>query len=283
MKFVLASALTAIAIGNSSSVQALDCAKVSTPVEKSLCASPDLKRADAAMGAEYFKLLRRTTDPEFHDALIRSQRRWLTARSRGLGVSDSDDVADQREALLKVTRDRADFLRAAGPIRAMERQREVASTDSGGSFAGFRTSCYFLPPPHSEWIYACFGTVHRQHRDRICSLTTDWASGHESEYRLVSVVGSSTPTPVASCSIGYAATTERCPDAADDAAATADARWNTKPGSRDGSSAPGTGGLWKYDPDIQGDIADQPWMHECLSAAVYPPSRVGRSESTTGK
>jgi uncharacterized protein YecT (DUF1311 family) len=46
-------------------------------VEKLFCATLELKKADEAMSAAYCKLLRRTSDPELHEALIRSQRRWL--------------------------------------------------------------------------------------------------------------------------------------------------------------------------------------------------------------
>ena len=52
----------------------LDCAKASTPVEKLFCVTPELNKADEAMSAAYFKLVRSATNPEFHDALIRSQR-----------------------------------------------------------------------------------------------------------------------------------------------------------------------------------------------------------------
>jgi uncharacterized protein len=72
--------LTALCVGYALPVHALDCAKASQPVEKLFCGTTKLKQADDAMSAAYFKLLRETTDPEFHDALIRSRRRWSVAR-----------------------------------------------------------------------------------------------------------------------------------------------------------------------------------------------------------
>jgi uncharacterized protein len=47
---------------------ALDCTKASLPLEKLICTTPDLKRADEEMGTAYFKLLRATADPDFHEA-----------------------------------------------------------------------------------------------------------------------------------------------------------------------------------------------------------------------
>ena len=42
------------------------------------------------MSAAYFKLLRETTDPDFHEALIRGQRRWLEMRSHGANRFEED-------------------------------------------------------------------------------------------------------------------------------------------------------------------------------------------------
>src|SRR4051812_25402698 len=76
--------------------QAIDCAKASSKTEKIICATPQLKKADDAMGAAYYALLRRTTDPDYHEALIRSQRRWLKDRSLGVPRFDGqeDDEPD---------------------------------------------------------------------------------------------------------------------------------------------------------------------------------------------
>ena len=57
----------------SASVDRIDLAKASGPIEKMLCSTAELKKADDDMSAAYFKLLRETKDPDFHAALIRSQ------------------------------------------------------------------------------------------------------------------------------------------------------------------------------------------------------------------
>ncbi|QOZ35504.1 lysozyme inhibitor LprI family protein [Bradyrhizobium sp. CCBAU 53421] len=263
----------------SSPALALDCARASLPVDKLICATPKLKQADAAMSAAYFKLLRETTDHEFHDALVLSQRRWIAVRSQGAdryGQAE-DDKTDDREVLLKVTRDRLTRLQTTEPIRAMERQREIVAKDGGGSFAGYRTSCVLLPPPYGGWSYGCWGEAHRQNNDRVCSVEMVWASGHMTEYRLVSILKGGEPNPVATCSIGPDTTSARCPEPGDNATIWGDVRWNTNPASSNDLPPPYTGDLWKYDPDIDVDAIDQPWMHDCLFAASYPPAGSSRA------
>ena len=166
----------------------------------------------------------------------------------------------------------------------MEKQQATVSRISGGRFAGFDTSCSILSPPFSDWSYACFGTEHRQHRERICSLRTDWASGHSTHYRLLSVVTNGEPKAVASCSYGYAETTELCPHSDDDPEIKAIAHWNTNPKPENSYPVSRVGALWKYDPDF--DLYDddtQPWMHDCLFAVSYPPREVSRSDPAPAK
>ena len=279
MKLSAVLALGALVILHPAPAHSLDCAKATAPVEKQFCANPELRKADEAMSTAYFKLLRGSANPEFREALTRSQRRWLKERSETPGFDAfKDDPAEGRKALLKMTRDRQQFLRAAGPIEAMEEQKEAGSKASGGSFAGYDTSCSFLPPPYGDWLYACFGTVHRQHRDRICSLRTEWASGHATEYRLVSLLTKGEPKPVASCSTGYAGTREQCPEPDDDAETKAIAHWNTNPLPANSYSVARAAGLWKYDPDIRLSNEGQLWMDDCLFASSYPPAEVSRPD-----
>jgi len=49
---------------------AIDCSRASTEVEKLICGDKDLKSADAALGATYFKLLKSIKDKEVHDPLF---------------------------------------------------------------------------------------------------------------------------------------------------------------------------------------------------------------------
>jgi uncharacterized protein YecT (DUF1311 family) len=269
MKLASVLVLGALVVAPPRPVQALDCGRASLPVEKLICATPELKKADDAMGAAYFKLLQTTANPDFHEALIRSQRRWLEARSHGpdrFGQAE-DDKTDDRDK----------FLREAEPIRTMEEQRKITAKDSGGSLAGYEYeahSCFFLPPPYGNWNYLCLGAAHRQHHDRVCSVAVSWESG-TTEHRLVSVLKSGEPKPVASCSTGHASIDKQCPDPDDADDIKAIARWNTNPGSDD-LPIPHAGRLWKYDPDSEPGLTDQPWMRDCLFASTYPPPEVSR-------
>lgn len=256
-----------------SPVYALDCTKASSPGEKLFCATPKLKKADEAMSAAYFKVLRETTDPEFHDALIRSQRRWLEVREHSpdrFGQAEGD-TTDDREILFKVTYDRMMYLRTGEPILTMEQQRKLRLQDSGGAFAGYKAHCVFQPPPYGNWDYECWGETSRQHNDRICSSVMEWASGHMTEYRAVSVLKSGEPKVAATCSTGYATTNEQCPLPDADVWNKLDSRWNTAPAPSDTLPTFDTVDLWKYDPEISPNETDPRWMQDCLLAPTYPP------------
>jgi uncharacterized protein YecT (DUF1311 family) len=273
--------VTSLVLASICPAHALDCANASLKVEKLICTSPTLKKADAAMSAAYFKLLRDTTDPEFHEALIRSQRRWIQARSGGVprsdGVDGEDVESDDRKVLLKITKDRLEFLKGSEPIRTMEQQRKSVSEYSGGPFAGYETAfCNFLPPRFSDWTYVCWATTHRQNKDRICSVREDWATGHTTERRLVSVVTNGAAKPVASCHTGYAGIT--CPDPENIELAGVAAHWNTNPQpAMSDLTSPRAGSLWKYDPDGPGGY-DASWMRDCLFAPTYPPADVSQPD-----
>jgi uncharacterized protein YecT (DUF1311 family) len=282
MKLGFLAASCAFVLVHPSSVHALDCAKASSPVDKLICATPELKKADEEMGAAYFKLLREATDPDFHEALIQSQRRWLKVRSFGpdrFGAAEQDKT-DDREVLLQMTRDRLIFLRTAEPIRVMEQERKILSQDSGGPFAGFKTSCVLQPPPYGNWTYECWGEAQRQNKDRLCSSAMAWASGHMTEYRLVSILKDAAPKIVVVCSTGDSSEGADCPDSNDDTSTKSASHWTTDP-TRFGNflPTPHADDLWKYDPDIRPDQIDQQWMHDCLFAPVYPSPEASQPNS----
>jgi uncharacterized protein YecT (DUF1311 family) len=273
MKSWFAAVLCLIGLSYPSWVYALDCSKASSPVEKLICSTPELKRTDEAMSASYFKLLRETTDPDFHEALIRSQRRWLEMRLRGpdrFGQAQSD-ATDDREILLKMTRERLAALQTAKPIHMLELQRKIASEDGGGKFAGYRTYCVLQPPPYGNWGYECWGDTLRQHNDRICSSVEEWSSGHMTEYRTVSILKNGEPRAVATCSTGYNTTDDLCPESGADVGGTLDAHWNTRPDTSEPLPTSQVADFRKFDADIDPSATDQEWMHECLFTSSYPP------------
>ncbi|CCD84132.1 conserved protein of unknown function [Bradyrhizobium sp. ORS 285] len=257
--------------------QALDCAKAQQPVDKIICATPELRKADEAMSAAYFKLLRETTDPEFHEALIRSQRRWLKTRSGGVdrfGAAENDSEAQLSDAriLLDLTRGRAYQLQSGAFTRALERQRQIVAKDSGGAFAGYDpASCFFSPPPYGNWNYTCLSSMYRQHQDRICSVSLEWASGHISETRSLDVVKDGLASPKASCAIRDFAGDDKCPEPDDDADTKDIAHWTIASPGAASVPAPTPERRWKYDPDADARLDNQPWMQDCLFAPVFPP------------
>ncbi|GLH77398.1 hypothetical protein SSBR45G_23060 [Bradyrhizobium sp. SSBR45G] len=283
MKVVSCAALLVSGLALAPEARALDCKNAQQPVDKIICATPALRKADDAMSAAYFKLLRETTDPEFHEALVRSQRRWLKVRSGGVdrfGAAENDPDAQQSDAsiLLDLTRSRADQLQRGELIRTMEGQRKIVARDSGGAFAGFDpASCFFSPPPYGNWSYTCLSGAYRQHQDRICSVSLEWASGHITEVRRLDVVKDGRASPKASCAIGYSANDDKCPEPDDDAEAKRMAHWAVVPSGAAGTAAPAPDKRWKYDPDADDRLADQPWMEDCLFAPVFPPPSQSRS------
>ena len=70
---------------------AMQCARASTPLEKTLCSDGQLAAADRAMAKAYFKLLHAIDDPSIRTSLVASQRRWLAARESDLGELDQAD------------------------------------------------------------------------------------------------------------------------------------------------------------------------------------------------
>jgi uncharacterized protein YecT (DUF1311 family) len=273
-----------LAIAQPFPAAALDCAKASQPIEKMLCSTAELRKADDDMSAAYFNLLRETRDPDFRAALIRSQQRWLKNRllgPAGWRMGDNDDPLDDREVLLTWTRERLEFLASGRPIRAMEDQRKTNAKDSGEPFEGYTAHCNFLPPRWASgaWIYECWGAMYRQRRDRICSVSQMWASGHMTDFRLVSVVRNGKPTAVAGCSIGYATTDEPCPEPFQLDSLKPVAHWTTDPDVQaEVERVPDPKELWKYDPDLGQWLYNQPWMDECLSAPVFPPPESSRPD-----
>jgi uncharacterized protein YecT (DUF1311 family) len=289
MKIEFLSALCALVLVYPSPVWSLNCEKASSKVDKMLCSTPKLKKADEEMSAAYFQLLRETTDPEFHDALIRSQRRWLEIREHGpdrFGQAEGD-TTDDREILYSITYARMTFFGASEPIRNMEQQRAIRFKDSGGAFNGYNTYCVIQPPPYGKWNYDCWGDTLRQHNDRICSLITEWASGHKTDYRAVSVLKDGERKVVATCSTGYATTDDQCPLPEADVWSRRDGHWNTTSVSPDYFPKLKAGDLWKYDPDISPIKTDQRWMQDCVYAPTYPPSieanRPNSKRSATGR
>jgi len=286
MQFRLLATLCTLVLVHPSPVHALDCTKASSRVEKLFCATPKLKKADEAMSAAYFKLLHETTDPEFHDALIRSQQRWLEVRDhipdRSSGQAEGD-TTDDRDIWFS-THGRMMLLQSGDLILTMEQQRKIRLQDSGGAFAGYKAHCIL-----ENGIYECWGDTLRQNNDRICSTVMERASdGNMTEHRAVSVLKNGEQKVVATCSTGYAVTSDKqCPLPHADVWNKLDGHWNTTLAQSDNLTTLNTSDLWNYDPDFSLNLTDQRWFQDCLFAPTYPPplevSRPNSKSNASGR
>lgn len=261
---------------------AVECDNAARPIEKMICADRRLAVADTQMSEAYFALLKSVKDKEVHDTLIASQRRWLKARDAvasemrsGEGEPDNDDES----FLSKVTKARAEVLLAtgqSGSIAAVERQRKLAAPYTGGRFAGYRTECFFAWPRFGGG-YICVGTQSFQHHDRVCTSKIEWASGHETEYRTVVVVVGGRSKTIATCSTGYAETSEQCPS--DDASSDREHRrhWDLHPAASEPDQQLLAFPFLKYDPDVF--VLDKPWLRACLTEPNYPSAHLRERRS----
>lgn len=265
---------------------AMQCARASTPLEKTLCSDEKLAAADRAMADAYFKLLHAIDDPSIRTSLIASQRRWLAALERDLGELDRADGMDkrtQRSILLAVTRQRTRDLQARTEgqpqfVATALRQRALTSAYSGGPFAGYRVECSFIPSQRDDhkMYYSCFGGHAYQQGDRVCSQSEDFASYTAVTTRAVGRVENGHLEPVATCDFG--GSDKSCPD--DDADRLQ--AWNTRPTTEQFQTGYGEGPRLEVDPDLDTGDEDPDWLSRCLTTPSYPPSATGGRVSAEG-
>lgn len=263
--------------GGLASSAGLDCGKASSRVERLTCRHADLREADRSLGRAYLKLLKDAPDEEIREALKMSQRRWLKEREKEFSGSasgqDGESSRDDHALMLRIVRDRTSALsRTGGPgkpnvfIKAMLQQRADAADTTGGPFAGYQTSCFFLPAGWGDGGYLCLTGQSYQNGDRVCGVSTDWASGHVTEYRTISKVVDGRLKAVATCSTGYADTKFQCPeDSGQDVKS--EARWNLEPEAA--TDLPEA--RVKLDPDADSvSPKETPWLKSCLTDPAYP-------------
>ncbi|WP_420139121.1 lysozyme inhibitor LprI family protein [Sphingomonas sp.] len=278
-------ATLAMSLFGSSAAHAITCSKAANSMERLICSDSRLRQADAAMNASYLRLLKSTGEEDIKAALIASQRRWLAARDSQLGRlgqgPGSLSGPAWRAIVFKAIRDRgADLIRIdtgdtglPRMIAMARRQRAFAARFTGGAYAGFQTSCSFVPSG-GGYVYGCFGRQHFQNRDRVCSVDQEWASGSVSETRVVERVTNGTLTKIAGCSIGNDAYGS-CPNP--NASGGQHAVWTAASGTRTPPYPP----LQKIDVDIDVDMASD-WLPACLTRPDYPPMPAASSQGKKG-
>lgn len=225
------------------------------------------------MSAAYSVVFRSTHDRDMRDGLITSQRRWLKARAALF--AETPDTANARKEggsndglsvdpinLLRVTRDRGRWLANSNNsdggfavIAKMRGQKALQAKATGGQWQGFQTDCFLAPEHFGDGAYGCFGARYLQNGNRVCGNLTDWASAHETSYKIIAQNNSGSLQVLASCHIGYAG--ETCPKLAK--------------GLDDLDSLP-TGPVAKLDPEGEDDAGfGDGWLDECLRSRNLPP------------
>jgi uncharacterized protein YecT (DUF1311 family) len=260
-----------------SSAHAIDCARAVSPIEHMICGSPSLLHADAAMNRAYIAILKAAPDAEIHAMLIASQKRWIAARNEAFGELDNAtdgqtgegfSKAVQRSLISDAIKDRTSVLnqmsKDASPqpilIQTALGQRRFAAQFTGGTFAGFDTSCDFFPDNSRE--YQCFATHHFQNNSRICSQGLDWATYRTYSSESVADVIEGRPKLVATCA------DDDCGD--DDTGA--GAHWSLHPETANSKAFPHS--LPQLDAEAMDSMTDdQPsWLKTCLTDQNFPQS-----------
>ncbi|TXL72167.1 DUF1311 domain-containing protein [Vineibacter terrae] len=251
---------------------AMDCGQASAPAARAICGDQQLQAADAAMGEAYEKLLQAADDDaDIRAMLVDSQKRWLAERDklfdRRLASADKDA---QRAIMLSAIQDRTRVLTepSGSPpqqpalIVIAHGQRKFTARYTGGSFAGFDTSCEFLPVQDS-YAYGCFASRQYQNYSRVCTASRYWATGRVHEKRSVAEISDDKARVIATCSVDGAEGDTTCPGGSGE-----DRRWDTLPKADAAAPMPS---LPKIDAEA-GPDEDAPWLRACLTDRSYPLS-----------
>jgi uncharacterized protein YecT (DUF1311 family) len=71
-----------------------DCAKASSPVEKTVCADAALARLDRQVGEAYARTREADFNPKARTAALETQRAWLAARDKACGGGNAACLSD---------------------------------------------------------------------------------------------------------------------------------------------------------------------------------------------
>ncbi|PRH85163.1 DUF1311 domain-containing protein [Labrys okinawensis] len=271
----LAFGIAALIVFHALPAHAIDCRKASTSIERRICADKALRQADAAMGAAYARILKASQDPEIRAMLIESQKHWLARRDLRLDQEDGAENADDSDAeaprnnlLAAIEARTADLTDVSKTdpklprlIEIANKQRRFNAQFTGGPFAGYRADCDFLPSGN-EQIYTCLGTRSYQNKDRVCSVTTDFATNALYTTQTVADVVDGKLKTIATC--GDENGNSPCPGGEP----SADRRWTLQPAATvnaSGTSTPPS----KISADL-GEDEDSPWLRACLTDKSYP-------------
>lgn len=140
--------------GSAAAAPSFNCAKASTPVEKSICAHPALADQDAAIAQQY-KELRGKLDAEAVKSLTADQRYFLSVRDNI--YADPYTGSTPVKEIGTRMRYRLDFLKSINPQppagfvgkwKNVEGEIEITQTADGQLFVSANSS----QPYHGRWV-----------------------------------------------------------------------------------------------------------------------------------
>jgi len=268
LQLAVAGLVAILGLGTTTPAWAIDCAKASDPIDKKICGNAGLKAADAAMGQAYGALVKTAPDPEIRTMLINSQRRWIAARNDWLGNGSGDaavPAGEIRRAMIARSARLGDRSEK-GLIAQAQAQRHLLEKYTGGAFAGFNTSCEFIPDDREQkhYSYECSGVMHVQNKDRVCSSSAEWASWSIYMYYGVSTVEGDKVTPVALCSDQSGNVCSNGQENGWTREAATDQHFPLPQTSVPTLDAENTTPL---------ETTDASWFDQCLTSPIYPPAQ----------
>ncbi|WP_349970136.1 DUF6393 family protein [Pseudomonas caspiana] len=259
--------------------RSMDCGKASSEIEHLICADSRLLTADAAMGKAYASILKSADDAGIRSMLVASQRRWMTARDQSLGkLRDSIDTRTgepytrqaQSNIVLKAIHERTRQLgrisdQALAKPELVQRAIDQSKFDAGftgGRFAGSNVACEFVPQADS-YAYGCFGTRFHQNKNRVCSLSQDWASGDLYQTRAVADIVDRKPNLIATCKPGI----KNCVEGS--------AGWSARSDAPDADTQRiydqiDKQPLASLDVELWAEEGDEQWLKQCLTDPGFP-------------
>jgi uncharacterized protein YecT (DUF1311 family) len=263
----------------------IDCTKATTALEKFICADPKLKKVDDELSATYSRLVWKVKDKTFHEALVKSQRRWLRLREEEGTRILSETAAnrdrpldDPRVFVFETARDRLADFKNKTLMRNLSDQLKLMGHDRGGEFQGFNSDCFFTPQSMGGPSYQCLGSWHRQNGSRVCSGDSYFATSRDYQVGFVSEVVDGKLVPMASCKVKFEP--RSCPLDGGPPDGNEKPSWFiAKLMTADTLESPVPVELWKYDPDVPADSFTDgyEWINTCLNTKDYPPAEQFRT------
>lgn len=251
---------------------ALNCVSNRDITDTVICGDDELQSADAKVKDAYKRALSYAPDGKLHTMLVESQKRWRAALARALerspersaSTTGSQYPTNRKEVAAVALKTRLYDLLPEGKdgmpnliARALENEKHELTRYLNGEFAGYETSCEFMPV---DFSYSCVATRTYRNKDRLCSVQEYWTSGGPDQNRYVANVTKGKPKLIASCSLRWGGDSP-CPIGARD-----DGRWNTEPMSHPELYAP------KQLPKVDAEVfeEDEAWVKVCLTDSSFP-------------